>query len=164
MFASWITRARPPRKQEGAAAIEFGLIAPILILLVFGIMSFGILFAQTLALSNAARQGARLGAVGNRTCPELVAETRNSATSINIKTANITVQILRGPSVSTATEITASAPCSNSTPNNTPCFQSADGDNVYVKASYKSSMLVPLFFISDNFTVGGTGAFRCEYQ
>lgn len=168
MFASWVTHARPSRRQhrtqDGAAAVEFGLIAPVLILLVFGIMSFGILFAQTLALSNAARQGARLGAVGNRTCAELVAETKNSATSININTANITVQILRGPAVGTATDITAAAPCNNATPHNTPCHDSDDGDNVYVKASYKSSMLVPLFFVSDNFTVGGTGAFRCEYQ
>ena len=168
MFASWITRARPSRRrarrQEGAAAVEFGLIAPILVLLVFGTMSFGILFAQTLALSNAARQGARLGAVGNRTCAELVAETKNSATSININTANVTVQILRGSAVGTAKDITAAAPCTNSTPNDTPCHDSENGDNVYVKASYKSSMLVPLFFVSDNFTVGGTGAFRCEYQ
>lgn len=148
--------------EQGAAAIEFGLIAPLLILLVFGIMSFGILFAQSLALDNAARQGARFGAVGERTCSALVTETRAAAQTLNINTANVSVKVFRGQSLGTAAEITASAPC-DSTPN-TPCWGSSAGDNVYVKASYQSELLIPLFFTPDSFTVGGTGGFKCEYS
>ena len=154
---------RQARQDDGAAAVEFGLIAPVLVLLVFGIMSFGILFAQSLALSNAARQGARFGSVGSRTCADMVAETKNSSTSININPANVQVQVLRGSSLALATDITSASPCSDAAPNNTACAGSATGDNVYVKASYQSKMLIPLFF-TNGFTVGGTGAFKCEYQ
>ena len=147
------------RDDDGAAAVEFGLIAPILVLLVFGIMSFGILFAQTLSLNNAARQGARYGAVGSRTCDQLITETKASSGTINLNPTNVTVKVLRGTSLATATE--AAAGCS--TPSTLPCTGSSPGDNIYVKASYSSKMLIPLFFIN-TFTVGGTGGFRCEYS
>lgn len=162
-------RVRRGRSEDGASALEFGLIAPVLVLLVFGIMSFGILFAQTLALNNAARQGARYGAVGARTCAELVSETRTAASTIQINPADVRVEVLVGPSLATAATIRRTdtgvngAPCSNPNPDNTPCEDSDPGDNVYVKASYDSQLLVPLFF-TDTFTVGGTGGFRCEYN
>lgn len=159
MFVRLIDSVRPHKRgDDGAAAVEFGLIAPILVLLVFGIMSFGILFAQTLALNNAARQGARYGAVGNRTCAELIAETKAASQSINLNPANVTVEVLRGTSLNSAT--VAAAGCGTGT--NLPCIGSNPGDNVYVKASYNSKMLIPLF-ATGGFTVGGTGGFRCEY-
>ena len=155
------------REEEGAAAVEFGLIAPILVLLVFGIMSFGILFAQTLSLNNAARQGARFGAVGQRTCAQLITETQAASTTINLtQPSQVTVKIYRGQTLAAAESagaINTAAPCNNASPNNTPCYGSADGDNVYVKASYDSRLLIPLFKIGA-FTVGGTGGFRCEYK
>lgn len=48
----------------GASALEFALVAPILILLVMGIVEFGVLYQAQLALTHAAREGARLAAVG----------------------------------------------------------------------------------------------------
>lgn len=157
-------RRRWHRSQSGAAAVEFGLIAPVLVLLVFGIISFGILFAQTLALDNAARQGARFGAVGGRTCSQVVTEARAAAQTINVNTASVSVKILRGQSLATAADITSAVPCSNTAPTpSSPCWGSAAGDNIYVQTTYQSKLLVPLFLISNNFTVGGTGAFKCEY-
>lgn len=154
------TRAR--ENEEGAAAVEFGLIAPILILLVFGIMSFGILFAQTLSLNNAARQGARYGAVGSRTCDQLIAETKAASGTINLNPSSVTVEVLRGSSLSTAVSNWPTSNCSTGT--NLPCIGSSPGENIYVKASYKSKMLIPLYFTPNTFTVGGTGGFRCEYS
>ena len=53
---------RKRRKNEGgAAALEFALVMPLLFLLLFGIIAFGVVFAQNLALSNAAREAARFG-------------------------------------------------------------------------------------------------------
>jgi Flp pilus assembly pilin Flp len=50
--------------ERGAAALEFALIAPVLLLLLLGIIEFGFMFQAQLALTHAAREGARMAAVG----------------------------------------------------------------------------------------------------
>ena len=55
---------RAARREGGAAALEFALVIPVLLLLVFGIIEFGFMFQAQLALTHAAREGARLAAVG----------------------------------------------------------------------------------------------------
>lgn len=47
---------------RGAVAVEFALILPILLMLVFGIFEFGMLFRADLTVSQAARSGARTAA------------------------------------------------------------------------------------------------------
>ena len=47
----------------GAAAVEFALILPCLLALVFGIFQFGIAFNNWITISNAAREGARLASI-----------------------------------------------------------------------------------------------------
>ncbi|HHV34344.1 MAG TPA: pilus assembly protein [Syntrophomonadaceae bacterium] len=44
--------------------LEFALVLPILLLLVFGIIEFGIIFFDNLVITQAAREGARVGVVG----------------------------------------------------------------------------------------------------
>ena len=51
------------RNEKGAAALEFALLLPILVVLVFGIMYFGPIYTDYIAVSQAARDGARLLAV-----------------------------------------------------------------------------------------------------
>jgi Flp pilus assembly protein TadG len=51
-------------EQDGAAAVEFALIAPILFMLIFGIIQFGIAWSQKEIFVQAAREGARYAAVG----------------------------------------------------------------------------------------------------
>jgi len=56
---------RLARNEEGAAAVEFGLMAPLLLVLLGGIYEVGN-YAQTAMLaSNAAREGARYASVGD---------------------------------------------------------------------------------------------------
>lgn len=52
------------RNENGASAVEFALVAPLLILLVFGAIQFGRLYNNYIAVTHAAREGARLAAVG----------------------------------------------------------------------------------------------------
>lgn len=61
----WGARGRRAggRDDKGAAALEFGLILPILILLVLGIISFGYMLSFRQALSQAAAEGGRAAAV-----------------------------------------------------------------------------------------------------
>ena len=54
--------------------VEFVIVAPILLLLVFGIIQFGILFNNYVTLTDAVRAGARQAAV-SRTLPDPVGTT-----------------------------------------------------------------------------------------
>jgi Flp pilus assembly protein TadG len=59
--------SRPRRlrgSDEGAAAVEFALLLPILLLLVFGIIDFGRLLNEQITLTEAAREGARAESLG----------------------------------------------------------------------------------------------------
>jgi Flp pilus assembly protein TadG len=50
--------------ERGAAAVEFALIASVLLMLVFGILEYGRTFSEIEVLTSAAREGARVAAVG----------------------------------------------------------------------------------------------------
>ena len=56
-------RRRCRRAETGAAAVEFALIAPLLLLLVFGIISYGYMLSFRQAMSQGAAEGARSAAV-----------------------------------------------------------------------------------------------------
>lgn len=56
-------RVRSSHGERGAAAIEFALVLPILLLLILGIFEFGRVFSIQVSLSNAAREGARVMAI-----------------------------------------------------------------------------------------------------
>ncbi|WP_183093469.1 TadE family protein [Nocardioides stalactiti] len=56
-------RSRRRRDDEGAAALEFALILPILVMLVFGIIAFGYMLSFRQAMSQAAAEGGRAAAV-----------------------------------------------------------------------------------------------------
>ena len=50
------------RDQSGANVVEFALLLPVLIILIFGVISVGLLYNQQLSLTQAAREGARFAA------------------------------------------------------------------------------------------------------
>jgi len=52
-----------PEKKKGAAAIEFALILPLLLLLTFGIIEFSLILYDKAMITNACREGARQGIV-----------------------------------------------------------------------------------------------------
>ena len=45
--------------QRGAAAVEFAIVLPLLLMFIFGIIEFGILFYDKAVITNASREGAR---------------------------------------------------------------------------------------------------------
>jgi Flp pilus assembly protein TadG len=60
---------RPPssgrnRRDRGTAAVEFALVLPVLLLIVFGIIDFGRALNAQITLTGAAREGVRLAALG----------------------------------------------------------------------------------------------------
>ncbi|MCP9439021.1 MAG: pilus assembly protein [Nitrospira sp.] len=63
---------RPPRGvlgSDGAAAVEFALVLPLLLLLTIGMIDVGLLLHRTSLLTSASREGARAGIVQTTSRP-----------------------------------------------------------------------------------------------
>jgi Flp pilus assembly protein TadG len=59
-----VVKLKSLKNQEGQALVEFALILPILLLLVMGILQFGMMLNSYLSIENASREGARAGIIG----------------------------------------------------------------------------------------------------
>ena len=73
---------------RGAAAVEFALVMPLLLLLVFGIIDFARAYNMQLALTQAAREGVRSVALRDGT--DAAQRTRNAAFPVTGITVGIT--------------------------------------------------------------------------
>src|SRR5437773_10844519 len=70
-------RRKPYRAGErGAAAVEFALVLPLLLLILFGIIDFGRAYNAQVTLTQAAREGVRLAALSQ---PNVVSRTQSAA-------------------------------------------------------------------------------------
>ncbi len=56
---------RTTNREKGASAVEFALVLPALILILFGIIEFGCVLYDKAVITNASREGARRGIVFN---------------------------------------------------------------------------------------------------
>ena len=61
------------RSERGAELIEFALVVPILIFIIAGIVDFGMMFRTFEAVTNAAREGARVGVLPGYNPPDVQA-------------------------------------------------------------------------------------------
>jgi Flp pilus assembly protein TadG len=169
-------RVRGTGPDRGAAAVEFALIVPVLVLILSGIIGFGFVFAQQISLGNAARQAARSLAVNGTsaaTTPycgtgqaagnagtQATAQAKTTAATIGLAPNNVVVAIQR-PSGSAAPDwSTTTNNCTGATAQ--ACLGSAAGDTVYVRLTYVSTLSLPFF--TPSFNLSSIGAFRCEFQ
>lgn len=89
------------KRRRGQAIVEFALVLPIFILILVGIMEFGLVFHQYLVVTSASREGARVAALGG-TDADVVTMVNNATASINrgLLTVNVSpAQRVRGQSV-----------------------------------------------------------------
>ena len=77
--------------ENGQTLVEFALILPILLLLVMGIIQFGIIFSAQIGITNAAREGARVAAVGysESEVQDTVSHTVGSHISFNLVSTGV---------------------------------------------------------------------------
>jgi Flp pilus assembly protein TadG len=78
--------------ERGAVAVEFAIVAPVLVMLLLGIMEFGRAYNAQVTLSSAAREGVRVMAIGNNTTAARTA-VKNAATGLlpALADGNITI-------------------------------------------------------------------------
>lgn len=145
---------RSRKCESGAAAVEFALVVPLLLLLLFGIIGFGMIFAQNLALGNAARQAARFGAVEGKTCAQIKQMAVDEAISVG----------MNGPSEISTSNVSVTVngvACSGTTQ---PCDNSAVGASIRVIVPFTSELLIPIAGLPDSVDINGEGEFRCEFS
>jgi len=76
-------------RRRGAAVVEFAAVAPVLFLLIFGMIEFGRMVMVQQVLTNASREGARVGILDGATNSEVTSVVQNYLTAANIKGAEI---------------------------------------------------------------------------
>jgi len=79
------------RKRRGAAAVEFAVVAPVFLLLVFGMIEYGRMVMVQQVLTNASREGARVAVLDGSTAQEVQDTVSQYLNSGSIQGAVITV-------------------------------------------------------------------------
>lgn len=116
------------RRDRGAVAVEFGLLLPLLMLIVLGIIDFGRMLNAQETLTQAAREGARLASFGD-TSGEITSRTQQAGSSL----------------------CPDDGACIQVSP--TPC----PGDDGTVSVTYEFSFLTPVGAFGAMFGGGGYG-------
>ncbi len=80
------------RGERGQGLVEFVLVLPIFLLLVFAIMDFGMGFHAWLTITNSAREGARLGAVRG-TQSDIVQRVKDTAGDKGMDPTKMTITV-----------------------------------------------------------------------
>jgi Flp pilus assembly protein TadG len=149
---------------QGAAALEFALVLPFLLALVFGIISFGFVFAQMLALNNASRQAARTGVVNLDTCSQIMDQvTQGTAGAIGMG-GPYTVTVTRGGTAVCTANVTGSGVATYSTGSGTTvaCPPQNSDKALKVVTSSNASIVIPPFVFLTSFPLSGKGVYQCE--
>lgn len=135
--------------ERGASAVEFALVVVPLLMVIAGIVNFGVVFAQQLALDNSVRAGARAGVVDTGKSP--VTETQNQFNSTAL-----------------ARSLAGTVTVTNPSGVGASCKGSTFGANLVVKGTVSTNFLIPWplpsALIPKTVTLSSQAEFQCEYQ
>ncbi|NMA66756.1 MAG: pilus assembly protein [Clostridiaceae bacterium] len=125
-------------RNRGQSLVETAIVLPILLLLIMGIIDFGLLFNNYILISNAAREGARKAALGGDDS-EITQTIHNMTTTL--KLSNMDIEI--SPSQSNR----------------------GHGTQVKVKLSYKHELITPVIeklFPENSININAATVMRVE--
>jgi Flp pilus assembly protein TadG len=144
------TRRRGANSDRGAAAVEFALLLPLLLLLVFGIIDFGRAINAQITINQAAREGARVlalpGGTAQAAAPAPSGELAYQARALAAATGLSGVTITDLPD----TDSPAETGC--------PAGAGATGDDAVVQVTYKFKFVTPIGAIASIFGKSGSGS------
>jgi Flp pilus assembly protein TadG len=124
--------------ETGAAAVEFALILPVLLLILFGVIAFGDFFSRYQVFQSAVREGAR------------AASTRSTPADVRSRIADAAdpYDLSATPSIAVAS-------------GGSQCTDTTVGERVTVQWSQEFDISLPFIPAIDN-DVQIRGVFRCE--
>ncbi|HEV8565267.1 MAG TPA: TadE/TadG family type IV pilus assembly protein [Actinomycetota bacterium] len=149
------------RRDEGAAAVEFALIAGVLALLLFGMMEYGLFFLQAQTLKSGAREGARQAAVGADLTAVKLAVSNGSGGAISGTSPAISM------SLSGSTQTSCTTTTSDDTQGKEVTVTIDTGSGANYPAGLTSSTITSFkidvpFLPHFDIHPGISGTFRCE--
>ena len=148
-------RSGRSRDQRGVVAVEFALVMPLLLLLVFGTIEFGFMLNRDMIVGNASRDGARLASL-NGTYTEVRDSITSELSQSGIPTSGATtIDICILPAAATTcTNMTASAYDAAAT----------SGAVTLVKVSYEHPFMTPFMssFLGDSVSLEQGTQMRVE--
>ena len=95
------------QSEKGSEIIEFALVAPLLILLFAAIVDFGNMFRSFEVVTNAAREGARVGVLPNYTDPDILVRVDDYLDAAGLRATYPTPDVDRTPVPTAAGTYTA---------------------------------------------------------
>jgi Flp pilus assembly protein TadG len=136
---------RPARDhaRRAAAAVEFAVVAPLLFVLLLGIIEFGRGMMVIELLNSAARNGARVGALQGTSTATINTAVSNALTNSGVNGATTTV-LVNGASADASTA------------------QTGDAITVSVSVPYNSVSWLPTGFFLENSNLGTNVVMRRE--
>ncbi|MBM7623014.1 TadE/TadG family type IV pilus assembly protein [Sporohalobacter salinus] len=126
------------RRRRGQVLVELALVMPILLLILFGIVEFGRIFHAYLVIANAARVGARKGAITNNDTEIINAVETAAGHSLDLDSLSITISPSSGGR--------------------------SKGDSLTVEVDYEVDIFAPVIaqLLPDPFPINGTMVMRIE--
>lgn len=165
-------------RDSGAVVVEFALLFPVIMVVIFGIIGFGTVFTQMQSLSNASRDAARAGVVTYPTpiyCSDLITKARTDADTIGINSSMLTVTVWSNYAETGGVESgtvlcqqintqTVTGTKTGTSATSKPCNGATDsGGTAQLTVVTEYTTNIELLFTSLNPTIKGRGTFRCEY-
>ena len=135
------------RRREGQSLVEFAIILPVFLLILAGIVDFGLGLYSQMTVINAAREGARLGVVQPGDLPAIEARVDAMAAGLDLTKLTVPAPTCLRPSG------TSFVPCSGT--------MWVSGDAVVVQVDYDYRMIWPLAF-GNNIHLTSTVQMRIE--
>jgi len=80
------------RRRRGAAVVEFAVVAPLIFLLLFGMIEFGRMLMVQQIMTNASREGARRAIIESSTVPEVTAVITDYLQTNSVSGAALTIE------------------------------------------------------------------------
>ncbi|PQA87889.1 TadE/TadG family type IV pilus assembly protein [Hyphococcus luteus] len=153
MMKSTSRRKPGPETTAGVAAIEFALLAPLLVVLLIGVVEIGLAAYQDMEVQNAAEAGA-LYAVRNGFDPDGIETAMENATGLSGVTAGAAPLSFCGcPGLDGVTVISCDFTCPGG---------DAPGDYVKVEASFEHHTILPYPWVSSPVVLTGESTVRLK--
>jgi Flp pilus assembly protein TadG len=159
--------------ERGASAVEFAIIASLLLMILFGTIQFGLIFNRYQGVQAGGREGARLGSLADTTNADILLRVKDSLSIVakdNVElcgtgTGTPTPQVDHACVRVSRRSAPGAALAWHSTPGTPGACNAVQADtggkSVVVQVFLRTKLDIPLWS-SPEMTIGGTGEFRCE--
>lgn len=135
------------KRQKAQSLVEFAFMLPLFLILVFGIIDFGMGLRAYISVAQATREGARFAAVGNPAGTFSAGGSGECNGSTSTTTVGKVCSAMGGLDLTKVGSVAVTYPSGNS-----------PGNNVHVTASYNYQYITPLRRLVSFFSAGTLGS------